>query len=271
VFENFGGTRIPFVKASACGNDFLIIDGIYAKDEKRELTRRLCDRNNGVGADGVEWIRRDAERDAVVDLVNADGSPAEVSGNGTRCVAAYLAAESGKQRLVIGTGAGDKVCLLRRRDRATFVFRSEMGTPHVGEPFALKLQTGAVQGTPVGMGNPHYIIFCTEYPQDWRRIAMEVQRQEAAFHGGVNVEFVRVTGPSSVEIRIFERGAGETLSSGTGTSAAAVASLVAHKVEGPLVHVASPGGEQTVEWAGGEAGLILEGPAEIICEGVYFG
>lgn len=272
MFENFTGRRIPFVKASACGNDFLIIDGRHASDDRAGLTRRLCDRNNGVGADGVEWVYRDpAGRDnAVIHLVNADGSPAEISGNGTRCVAASLAAESGRQKLLIGTDAGDKLCVLCRREGTRFIFRTAMGAPQVGEAFALKLRSGSVRGTPVNMGNPHYVILCEDFPQEWQRTALEVQGQEAAFQEGVNVEFVKVTGPSEIEIRVFERGAGETRSSGTGTAASAAVAIACGKVPGPLVRVVSPGGAQSVEWAGGDAPLVLEGPAEIICQGEFF-
>jgi diaminopimelate epimerase len=270
VFDNFQGKRIPFVKASACGNDFLIIDGRYASEDPSELSRRLCDRHNGVGADGVEWLYRDEQRDGVIHLINADGSKAEISGNGTRCVAAYLAVQTGKTRLVIGTDAGDRLCDLRRRENARFYFRTEMGTPHVGDDFALKLRRGTVRGTPVSTGNPHYVIFVNEFPHEWQVLAEEIQRQEQAFQDGVNVEFVTVTGPSEIAIRIYERGAGETQSSGTGTSATASAAIAAGKVQGPAVTVVSPGGAQTVEWAGGNTALALEGPADLLCKGEFF-
>ena len=84
-------TAIPFVKASACGNDFLIIDGMHAPDDLAGFTRRICDRHYGVGADGVEWLFPAQDADMRARLLNADGSEAEISGNGTRCVAAYWA------------------------------------------------------------------------------------------------------------------------------------------------------------------------------------
>src|SRR5262249_60617248 len=97
---------VPFTKASACGNDFLIVESAYAPVELGPLSRKLCDRHNGVGADGVEWLFSAENADAHARLINADGSEAEISGNGTRCVAAYFVA-SGKQRKpVIGIGAG---------------------------------------------------------------------------------------------------------------------------------------------------------------------
>src|SRR5882672_441378 len=81
---------IPFVKASACGNDFLLIDGALAPEDISAFTRRICDRHNGVGADGVEWMFPHFTADVEIKLINADGSSAEISGNGTRCVAAYV-------------------------------------------------------------------------------------------------------------------------------------------------------------------------------------
>src|SRR5579862_2595904 len=106
---------IPFVKASACGNDFLIIDGMHAPANLGEFSQRICDRHNGVGADGVEWLFPDPDADIRARLFNADGSPAEISGNGTRCVAAYLCSEQGKEKITIQTGAGVKTCVLTSR------------------------------------------------------------------------------------------------------------------------------------------------------------
>ena len=103
---------IPFVKASACGNDFLLIDGALAPPDPAAFTRVICDRHQGVGADGVEWMFPHFSVDAEIRLINADGSPAEISGNGTRCVAAYLYAERPRERLSILTGAGAKICSL---------------------------------------------------------------------------------------------------------------------------------------------------------------
>src|SRR5208282_4061034 len=96
-------TRIPFTKASACGNDFLIVEGAYAFGDLGELTRRLCDRHRGVGADGVEWLFPDADADVKLRLINADGSEAEISGNGTRCVAAEICSRTDKTEVVVRT------------------------------------------------------------------------------------------------------------------------------------------------------------------------
>src|SRR5215467_7360976 len=99
---------VPFIKASACGNDFLIIEGVHAPEDLHQFSRRICDRHNGVGADGVEWLFPADDADALARLINADGSEAEISGNGTRCVAASLVSEGRGPRLTIRTGAGIK-------------------------------------------------------------------------------------------------------------------------------------------------------------------
>src|SRR3954469_23869274 len=101
---------IPFVKASACGNDFLVIDGMHARPDLAALSRRLCDRHNGVGADGIEWLFPATDADVRARLFNADGSEAEISGNGTRCVAAYLVSQGHSGKIAVSTGAGVKHC-----------------------------------------------------------------------------------------------------------------------------------------------------------------
>src|SRR5271163_4335320 len=113
---------VPFVKASACGNDFLIIDGLLAPADLAAFSRRICDRHQGVGADGVEWLFPASNADVQARLFNADGSEAEISGNGTRCVAAYLCADQGKEKIQIHTGAGVKSCTLTSRSDTEYEF-----------------------------------------------------------------------------------------------------------------------------------------------------
>jgi diaminopimelate epimerase len=256
---------IPFTKASACGNDFLIIEAVHLPAEPAEFTRRICDRHNGVGADGVEWVFPAADTDLSIRLINADGSEAEISGNGTRCVAAYAVAGGAGEKLTIRTGAGLKRCELISRNGNNFEFEMEMGEPQVGEPFSLELAAGKVTGTPVSMGNPHFVLFVEQFPAQWQAQAAEIQ-QQPRFPEGVNVEYVRVTGSNAIEIRIFERGAGETQSSGTGSCASAVAAIAAGRVQSPMM-IKAPGGTQTVRW---ENKVFLRGPAQIICRGDFF-
>lgn len=256
---------VPFTKASACGNDFLIIEVQHASAGIAELTRRVCDRHNGVGADGVEWLSSGENADAAIRLINSDGSEAEISGNGTRCVAAYLTMQRGQETLTIKTGAGVKECRLISRNGANFEFETAMGAPRLGGVLRLELASGRITGIQVSMGNPHFVVFSEEIPANWREQAAEIQAQ-GKFPEGVNVEYVRIAGKNAVEARFFERGAGETQSSGTGSCAAAVAAISSGKVSSP-VSVQAPGGTQVVRWEQGE--VFLRGPAQIICTGEY--
>lgn len=260
---------VPFVKANACGNDFLIIDGICAPPDIAAFSRGICDRHSGVGADGVEWLfpAKDDAVDVWARLFNADGSEAEISGNGTRCVAAYISSQQRKERVVIQTGAGVKTCQLTSYHGAHYEFEINMGEPHVGDEFPIKLASGEVRGIPVSMGNPHYVVFVEEFATGWQAQAVEIARHHDFKHG-INVEFVTAKDKDrgNLEARFFERGVGETQSSGTGSCASAVAAITTQRAESP-VRVHAPGGVQTVRW---EGQVFLRGPAQIICRGEFF-
>jgi diaminopimelate epimerase len=257
---------IPFLKATACGNDFVIIEGMHAPADLAAFTRAICDRHRGVGADGVEWLFPDPQADIRARLLNADGSEAEISGNGTRCVAsALLYSDQSKRELRIRTGAGIKTCTLQKRDGPRFEFDMAMGEPQVGDPFPIKLAFGEVVGIPVSMGNPHFVVFVSEFLPGWQAEAAEIGKHHD-FKYGINVEFARVVDGHSIEIRIFERGVGETHSSGTGSCASAVATIASGRAASPL-RVISPGGAQTVRW---DDEVFLTGPAQLICRGEFF-
>jgi diaminopimelate epimerase len=257
-------TAIPFVKASACGNDFLLIDGMHAPADLSAFSRRICDRHNGVGADGVEWLFPSQDADIRARLINADGSDAEISGNGTRCVAAYLCWETPRERLNVRTGAGIKACSLISHSEAEFEFEIAMGEPQAGEEFSIKVAFGEACGIPVSVGNPHFVVFVDGFSPGWQGDAAEIGKHHDFKHG-INVEMVRVQDKGNIEARFYERGVGETRSSGTGSCAAAVASIFTKRAESP-VRVTAPGGEQTVRW---EDQVFLRGPARIICRGEY--
>jgi diaminopimelate epimerase len=264
---------IPFVKASACGNDFLLIDAsVLAGDlDRAALTRRLCDRHNGVGADGVEWMYPHPTADIEVRLINADGSYAEISGNGTRCVAAYLCASQKKDKIVIQTGAGLKTCVLTGRSESEYgeseyEFEVAMGEAVVDAEQCVQLSTGKVRGIPVSIGNPHFVLFVPEFADDWKATAAEIQ-SAPQFTEGVNIEMVVIDGTHDIRVRFFERGVGETQSSGTGSCAAAVAAISTGKVESP-VRVHAPGGIQMVRQEGED--VFLRGAARLICKGEFF-
>jgi diaminopimelate epimerase len=258
-------TTIPFTKASACGNDFLIVDGAYASGDLAAISRRLCDRHRGIGADGVEWLFPDAEAHVMAQLINADGSEAEISGNGTRCVAAEICSREGKKEIVVRTGAGLKTCRLIAREGSRFEFEADMGVPEVGEQFSIEAVSPVAVGTKVSMGNPHFVIFGEKFREGWQQQGALIQAQPQFPHG-VNVVYVVVRGANEVEIRMFERGAGETESSGTGSCSAAVAAIASGHVTSPVT-VFAPGGTQTVRW---ENRVYLRGPATLICRGEFF-
>jgi len=256
---------VPFTKASACGNDFLIIDGMHAPADLLAFTKRICDRNMGVGADGVEWLFPAPDADIRARLVNADGSEAEISGNGTRCVAAHLVAEHGGEKVVVRTGAGLKTCNLLAREGNRFEFETSMGEPQVGDEFSIKLAFGDVRGVPVSMGNPHFVVFVSQFNVGWQAEAAEIGKHHD-FKYGINVELVRIVNNQEVEVRFFERGVGETRSSGTGSCAAAVAGIFTRKTQSPVM-VDAVGGPQVVRW---DKEVFLRGPAQLICRGDFF-
>lgn len=258
-------TVVPFAKASACGNDFLIIDGVHAPANLAAFSQRICDRHLGVGADGVEWLFPAQDADIRARLFNADGSEAEISGNGTRCVAAYLCSEQAKEKLTIRTGAGLKTCSLTSHRENEYEFEIAMGEPQVGDEFPVKLAFREVRGIPVSMGNPHYVVFVNGFEPGWQAEAAEIGRHHDFKHG-INVELVTVHDKENIEARFFERGVGETQSSGTGSSAAAVAAIASGKAASP-VRVHTPGGLQSVRW---EKEVFLRGPAQLICRGEIF-
>ena len=261
-----GAWRVPFVKASACGNDFLLVEERFAPVDLAEFTRRACDRHEGVGADGVEWLSEDDEADIRARLVNADGSTAEISGNGTRCVAALLASAHEEHRTFsVRTGAGIRICELVSRSDPEFEFDVDMWAPQLGEPEKLQLSVGSVTGRAVSVGNPHFVVLVDRFERGWQAMAAEIETHPR-FAGRTNVELVRVVSQGEVEARFYERGAGETLSSGTGSVAAAVAAVAAGRARSP-VRVLTPGGVQTVMWDGA---VMLRGTARLVCAGSFY-
>ncbi|HET8636788.1 MAG TPA: diaminopimelate epimerase [Acidobacteriaceae bacterium] len=258
-----------FTKAHACGNDFLIVEG--AAD--CALAARLCARNTGVGADGIEFFEWTGDRSGRIHLVNADGSFAEISGNGTRCVAAWMAREKrlGAGDVVrIETDAGPRDCRLVRADGPNFEFAQGMDVPELHDKIICLADGTEVAGVAVSTGNPHFVIFADRtnfsvHNRDWKQLG-----HETCFHSDfphqTNVEFVRVLDNATIEIRIFERGVGPTTSSGTGTCAAASASISRRGLS-PHLLVRAPGGEQRIDWPGPDSEITLTGPATLIATG----
>jgi diaminopimelate epimerase len=268
---------IHFAKAHACGNDFLVVtEDAAAGHNWPELTRALCARNTGVGADGVEFFAWTGSKSGRIRLHNADGSVAEISGNGTRCVAAWMSfmigAKSGDE-LRIETDAGLRICRInevRAKQGYSVEVTTGMGIP-IAKRKRVTLGDGrSIEGVAVSTGNPHFVIVVDDADfsvagDSWQEIGAEICRH-ADFPNQTNVEFVRVLGRSEIEIRIFERGVGPTTSSGTGTSASAAAAIAFHECMSPL-RVVAPGGAQSVSWGGIGSELELTGPATLIARG----
>jgi diaminopimelate epimerase len=261
---------IPFVKAHACGNDFLIIEEPLARRHHAELARRLCPRNTGVGADGIEFLERKSNGDLFLRLFNADGSEAELSGNGTRCVAAWLASSEGRQEVAFGTHGGLRTCHVVEAADPVYLIESEMGVPRV-MPRTIELPgVGNVAGAMVNVGNPHFVLFVethdfSAHGLSWQQLGARISTSPLFAHG-TNVEFVRISGPSEIAFRIYERGCGPTTSSGTGTCASSAAAMELRGTNRELVAVAEGGAQRTV-WPSNDAVMRLTGPTEIICRG----
>jgi diaminopimelate epimerase len=271
---------IPFTKAHACGNDFLIVTEDDATGYNwAELTRRLCSRNTGVGADGIEFFAWTGPKSGRIWLNNADGSIAEISGNGTRCVAAWMAHELGAQPgevLEIATDAGARLCLINAISTTagfTVEVTTGMGIP-VFAPRTVVLRAGIrLVGIEVSTGNPHFVVVVDNADfevagQPWQNIGAEICGHPDFAHQ-INVEFVHILAPDQIMIRIYERGVGPTTSSGTGSSASATAARAFMGCLSPLT-VLAPGGAQTIDWEGPGTELRLTGPAALIARGEAF-
>lgn len=262
--------RLPFVKAHACGNDFLLIEEQFAQRRHSELARSFCTRNTGVGADGVEFFERRDEGMFFLRLFNADGSEAELSGNGTRCVAAWLAASEGVTDVVFGTHGGSRRCRIVEGSERGFIIESEMGVPRVMQRTIVLPEVGEVRGAMVNTGNPHFVLFVESddfetYGRSWQELGGLISASPLFPHG-TNVEFVRVLSSSEIAFRIYERGCGPTTSSGTGTCAASAAAMVLKRADRHLTARAE-GGAQTTVWEANDVEMRLTGPAAIVCQG----
>jgi diaminopimelate epimerase len=262
---------IAFTKAHAYGNDFLYVpaEELHALDATA-WARRLCDRHRGIGADGLILYTRTREG-ATMKLLNADGSPSELSGNGLRGLAAIVAREraaSGDDRrtIAVQTTAGLRTLTLDAIEKNAYLFTAEMGAPADIGQTTLDVAGESVVATVLSLGNPQCVVL-GPLPDDHRfaRLGAALERHPA-FPNRTNVEFAEVESADRVRIRIWERGVGPTESSGTGSCAAAVAAAT-HGGAGRSLDVVAPGGTQRVVWT--DRGLTLTGWAEILADGTF--
>lgn len=278
-----------FHKFQALGNDFLIAREAELRavtDDFESFARQICDRHFGAGADGLELLLDSprAGADFEVRLFNADGGETPISGNGTRCVGAYLylVENWGKPEVRIATGAGVKTLKPVERNSGGLVFETEMGTPRfhsseipislptpldrvIRQPLEVLGQT--VEITATSMGNPHCSIFVAGFDSfDWRQLGAALETHPA-FPDRTNVEFIRVLNRNEIEVRFWERGCGETLASGTGSCGAALASMLNDLTDRKLT-VITAAGELIVEWREDNA-VIQTGEARAVFSGEW--
>lgn len=276
--------HLRFFKFHGFGNDYLVVRGsdVATQGDTRTFTRRICDRHYGAGADGVAVVSPSETSDADfhVRIFNPDGSEAGLSGNGTRCAAAYLhyTNEWRGEVLRLSTRTGIKRYFLREKlDEGKYLFDSELGQPKfepssipmlVDEPvqkvidYSLPVNGQRFEITALQMGNPNCCLFVEEFEDlDWRQIgkAIEVHPQ---FPQRTNVVFVKVLDRNTIELRIWERGVGETSASGTCSCAGAVASMTKGLVE-RTARVITPGGQVLVQWRP-DGEVVITGTAEVV-------
>ncbi len=263
--------KIPFTKAHGAKNDFLLTWQADAPDgDLPAVARAICDRHTGVGADGWMLVAKPTDGDAEgsIQLYNSDGSTAEISGNGTRCAAAFLIRHGYAAGVVrVRTGDGIKTLRMLQRSGLAFEFEMNMGTPEIAAlRFALPLSTGPLDVTLLSVGNPQCAVPVENFDFDWRKMGAEIE-QHSHFPNRTNVSFIVPVDRHRIDVRFYERGAGETMSSGTGSTGAAVAAVARGMVESP-VEVLTPAGSMHLRL---DESVYLTGPAEIVAEGEFFG
>jgi len=276
-----------FTKMHGAGNDYVYVD-CFAEpvpDDPAETARRVSDRHFGVGGDGLILIRPSESADARMQMFNADGSEAEMCGNGVRCTAKYVYDHGicRNETLKIETGAGVLSLDLEIVDGRVHRVRVDMGEPILtpadipttlpGTPAAdgnvvdVELSVGGRElcVTCVSMGNPHCVTFVDEPTDDWvLGIGPQIET-DPHFPNRVNAEFVKVLSPGEVRLRVWERGSGETLACGTGTCAVCVAGVLSGRTgRNILAHL--PGGDLEIHWAENNH-VTMTGPAVEVFHG----
>ncbi len=281
---------MKFTKFHGLGNDFLIVDSdeVVVLEEPGDLARRLCQRHTGVGADGILVLSVKDKTQGVVSfrIFNADGSEAEISGNGLRCAAAYLHSQQKIEgpRVRFQTAVGERACEIVGRTEAGFLVKADLGRPKFSSadvPFddgsthdrivdyPLMINTKTYPVTVLSLGNPHCSVFIDRFPGrfEWHEIGREIE-SHPFFPRRTNIEFIRVRGRREIEVLFWERGVGETMSSGSGSAAAAVAAMLKGLVD-RTVEVTTEMGTLRVEWPSDGDRVVQTGPAEFAFVGSF--
>lgn len=277
-------TAMKFTKMHGAGNDYVYVNCFAEKlpADIAALAIAMSDRHTGVGGDGLILICPSERGDARMRMFNADGTEAEMCGNGVRCVAKYVYDHgiSRKEELKIETGRGVLALQLEIANGKAQRVRVNMGAPILESakipttllgdpPIRQKLQAAGreFEVTCVSMGNPHCVTFVDEVTDDWvLRVGPEVEKH-AAFPRKVNAEFIQILSPREFNMRVWERGSGETQACGTGACASAVAAVLNGLTERKvLAHL--PGGDLELEWS--ENGdVFMTGPATEVFNGEW--
>jgi diaminopimelate epimerase len=279
---------MKFTKIHSLGNDFLIVGERRAQssEDKSSLALQICERHTGVGADGLLYISIKDKGKGLVNfrVFNADGTEAEMSGNGLRCAAAYLYHHKKieSSRIIFQTTAGTRECRLIKQNGHLYHIQVEMGIPLMSShdiPFydgsvhekiidyPLTINRKIYPITVVSLGNPHCALFFERFPSriEWHQIGREIELHPF-FLKKTNVEFVRILNRKEIEVLFWERGVGETLSSGSGSCAAAVAAILKGMTD-KRVKVRTSMGVLEVEWK--KVKVYQSGPSEVVFEGNF--
>jgi diaminopimelate epimerase len=257
---------IPFTKTHGARNDFLLTwrDELPSTFDAPAAAIAICDRHTGPGADGWLLVSQNPSADGAIELWNSDGSYSEISGNGTRCAAAFLIeAGNATENIGIMTGAGLKRLRLLARNDHEFSFEMNMGEAVIEDLRATVLDQDA---TILNVGNPQCAVFVDNFNLDWRALGAAIER-DPRFPKRTNVSFIRTIDEHTLDVRFFERGAGETMSSGTGSTGAAAAAHARGLVLNP-VRVITPAGPLDLRWEHQQ--ILLAGPAVIVASGRFY-
>ncbi len=266
---------INFCKFHGFGNDYIVFeaDDLDEIISLEDFAKTVCHRHTGIGGDGIAVLKRLASvADYECRIINPDGSEAAFSGNGTRCAVAYLYDKNlwSAENLRLQTKSGIKNYQLLRRDEKTFWFRAELGKPSVMTNGELRMANhrDVLPIVELNVGNPVAAIFVDDFEGlDWRKIGAEIESHEH-FPNRTNVVFVKIVDRENIEIRIWERGAGETSSSGTCSIAAAVAAVFAGKTRREIA-VHAVGGTTEVVWRE-DGEMLITGRADLAFSGEFF-
>jgi len=290
-------SSINFCKFHGFGNDYIVFEAesLRGISSIEDFARKVCHRNTGIGGDGIAVLEKleNKNADYACQIINPDGSEAGFSGNGTRCAVAYLHYKNlwSDEKLKLETRSGIKNYQILEREESTFWFRAELGKPQFNLPdspllnailqekdetkeassFSLLLpEIGMAVGIFfVDVGNPVTCIFVEDFDTlDWRSIGQKIEHFTNVFPERTNVVFVKVIDKENIEIRIWERGAGETSSSGTCSIAAAVASALTGKTE-RKVSVHAEGGTTEAVWREDDE-MLITGRADLAFCGEWF-